>query len=223
MLKKVILFVCVACLVLSLCSCRALGEKGEENSTTHISASETTEKTELSDWKKAYLDFLESEKANYASFALIYIDNDNIPELYLSGIGEATGDRICSYKNGRVVEQGLWRLGGGKYIERSGEFANLNGHMGHSYSHVFKLTEKGFEQTFSADSIERVEILENGEYELSYEYSIGDESVGETEYHAAVDASFDISQALDMDENKVEYDEIRQQIMDVKTEDNSVS
>ena len=91
------------------------------------------------DYKQAYLDFLKDEKDSHRSFALVYLDDDNIPELYLMGACEAEGDMICSFKNGVVVYEYLKRTGGGKYIERGGSVINQNGNMGRCYTDVYKL------------------------------------------------------------------------------------
>jgi len=144
----------------------------------------------------------------------VYVDGDDIPELYLSGIAEAEGDSICSYINGTVIEQPLHRIGGGWYIEKSGTVFDRNGHMGQIYTHVYKLNENGFALTFEALSTERVEVLENDEYKLHYEYSIGDKTVNESEYNSAVEATFDFENAIRLNENKADYDTIQQQIID---------
>ena len=140
----------------------------------------------------------------------MYIDEDDIPELYLSGRDEATGDSVCSYRKGAVVEQALHRIGGGWYIEKSGTVINQNGHMGQEHTDVFKLAEEGFVLTFEALSSERI----SDEYRLYFEYSIGDKLVTESEYSAAVEAAVDFENAVRLNENKADYDTIRQQIID---------
>ncbi len=164
------------------------------------------------DYKQAYLDFLKDKQDAYRLFALVYIDNDDIPELYLSGACEAIGDIICSFKNGTVIKQQLNRTGGGKYIERSGDMINQNGNMGRCYTNVYKLNENGFTETFNALSVERVEQIDGEEYDFVYEYFVGNDSVSEVEYHNAVYAAFDFSKAIGLDENAVSYGAIIQQL-----------
>ena len=88
--------------------------------------------------------------------------------------------------------------------------------MGGIYTHVYKLNENGFMLTFEALSIERVEALENDDYKLHYEYSIGDKSVNESEYNSAIETAFNFDNAVRLNENEVNYDTIRQQIIDFK-------
>ena len=215
MLNKVLVLV-LNFIILSSLMCACQTQQAQDKETTDNSAciTETSEMAEIPLWKTAYLSFLKTKKDSHCSYALVYIDGDDIPELYLSGNGEATGDSICSYKNGAVVEQPLRRIGGGRYIEKSGNIMNQNGNMGRLYTHVYELSKDGFELTFDALSSECVEVLENGEYKRYYEYSIENKPTSESEYNAAVKASFDFDNSISLYENSVNYSAIRQQIID---------
>lgn len=206
MKNRFVLFLCFALIVLA-CGCQIQPTQSSESTPA---AAEST----IPEWKIAYLEYLEAQKDGHLSYALIYIDDDDIPELYLSGNCEATGDSVCSYKNGTVIEQPLNRIGGGRYVERSGKIINQNVNMGHIYTHVYKLTEQGFVLTFHALSSERAEHLGNDEYNISYEYSVENKPVNEGDYTAAVDAAFNFAQSVSLNENAVEYSAITQQIMD---------
>lgn len=216
MLKKtLILNVCFVILVVLLSSCQAKLKPSDEYLAIDATADHTQEPT-VPEWKNAYLSFLETVKDYHLSYALVYLDDDDIPELYLSGDCEATGDGICSYKNGTVVEQRLNRIGGGRYIERGGVLINQNGNMGVCHTNTYRLTEDGFVLAFSALSVERVELTESDKYEVYYDYSIEDKPASEIEYNEAVEAAFDFTQSVRFDENAVEYDVIKQQITDWK-------
>ena len=167
------------------------------------------------DWKTAYLDFIESRESEYDfdyRYALVYVDNDDIPELYAMGVCEADGDLICSYKNGCVIEQRLARMLGGKYVERSGIVINQNGHMGQYYDNVYKLDQNGFSQILKASYTERYVTLENGDLEIINEYFIDGKTVSEDEYNNAVNFAVDLSQTMEFYEKSVSYDIIKQQI-----------
>lgn len=198
----------ISCSLASSCQNSNIKNEESKNLTNNIQITET----DKAEWKTAYLDLLKEKENSHLSYALVYIDGDDIPELYLSGIDEATGDSICSYKNGGLVEQKLNRIGGGFYIEKDKKIANQNGNMGQIYTHVYELTEDGFIQTFEAVSSERVEFLENGEYNLHKEYSIGDKTVSEAEYNDAVNAAFDFEKAVRLYDNTTDYDTVRKQI-----------
>ena len=209
------IFICLI-FVFSIASC----EKKDAQSSTEKSKSATAEADEIqklaqeitANYNQAYLDFLKDKQESHRLFSLVFIDNDDIPELYLKGVSEAEGDMICSFKNGSIIKQQLNRTGGGKYTPRSGNIFNQNGNMGYCYTNVYKLSENGFSETFNALSIEKVEHLEGEEYNLIYEYFIAGTPASETEYNNAVNASFDSSRAVRLDENAVPYEEIVQQL-----------
>ncbi len=200
MKKALILCVAFIFCVCLLCSCQLISKK--EN--------------ELPQWKTAYLDYIEAKKEALLYYELVHIDSDDIPELYLSGVAEAEGDSICSYKNGEVIEQQLKRIGGARYIERSGKFINQNGNMGNCYTDAYKLTEEGFIQTFSAHSREVYTFFNDEEYEISYECTIEGVPASKSEHDAAVEAAFDFEKSVRLGENEVKYDFIKQQISDWK-------
>ena len=219
------LLVLLLCLMMSIClfSCEdsvtpesnELNESNAEQPSTPDNDSKPKDeppKVDPSVWKAAYLDFLETKKDVYYAYALVYVDGDDIPELYLNGASQAEGDSVCSYKNGKVIEQSLKRTNSGKYLPRSGTVSNVNGHMGLCYTDVYKLDDNGFTKTFNAKSIEHVEHIGNNEYTFSYEYFIDGQPVSEEEYNAAVNAAFDFDQTVRFDEHAVSYDKILQQI-----------
>lgn len=215
MLKKAFaLFLSLIILSSLMCACQKNQVQDKESTKEPTNSTIIAETDATPEWKTAYLNFLEAEKDTHLSYALIYIDGDDIPELYLSGYCEATGDSICSYKNGAIVEQQLNRIGGGWYIEKSGNVINQNGKMGQLHTHTYRLNEAGFILTFEALSSERAEYLGNDEYSFYYEYSIGDKPVTESEYNSTVNAAFNFENAIRLNENEVNYDAIRQQIID---------
>ncbi len=169
-------------------------------------------KPEVPAWKTGYLDFLKANKDEYVSFALVYVDNDNIPELYLSGNCEAAGDMVCSYKSGKVVKVHLNRTHGGSYIKKGGLVLNINGNMGYYYANVYKLTASGFTNIFSGSQEERIVDTEDGNFDIEYDFIIGETIVTEEEYYAAIKAVFNYDIEQPLHENEVSYNTIRQQI-----------
>ncbi len=236
MLKKIISSaLCLMVFLLSLCACADQSQKATENQKVESSnndktstqvqdniSNDATDSTifdtlsSLSEWQRAYLDFLNTRKDEHYTYALVYIDNDDIPELYMSGLSEATGDGVCSLKHGSIVEQRLGRIGGGSYIEKGGMLANQNGNMGACYTDVYKLTHDGFTQTFSAYSVEKIDTMENGDLKLSYEYSVEGKRVDQLNYETAVNNAFNFTKSIRLNQNAVSYEEILQQIQNYK-------
>ncbi len=230
-----VLCVCLVSLILLLCACQTPNESNGETPTTTLPAqniqeaqkdsNQTNNETTTPEWKTAYLEFIENNKGAYTSFSLVFVDDDDVPELYMSGVDEAQGDLLCSYKNGTVVDAYMNRISGGKYVERGGTVINQNGHMGRYYTTVYKLDENGFTKVLSALLVEHVEFVENTddsgrpgaeEYIISYEYSIEGQPVSEDEYNAAIHTSFGFANGVGFYEIAVSYDIIKQQITDWK-------
>lgn len=179
------------------------------------SDSETSTETEsrVAAWKNAYLKFIEDNKeTGDEEYALVYVDNDNVPELFISGCCEAAGTIVCSYKNGKIVSEHLNRLYGASYIPKSGLIFNFNGNMGYYSANVYKLTGNGFNNIFYGEQQEHVIELENEEYDFEYKFFIGEEEVSEVEFLNGIAAVFDTSKSKDVSSGYVSYSKIKQQI-----------
>lgn len=237
-MKKVFCFlVLLFSIAMLLCACQVPTHYSQQENTedsldenSNLTTNPDTSTTEndgdgtFLDWKSAYLNVIEEreeqkEKLGYgydSHYALVYVDNDDIPELYVNGWFEAEGDLIYSYKNSRFIEQHLGRLFGGKYVERSGIIINQNGHMGKYYDNVYKLDENGFSAILNAYYTERYVSLEDDEFEIINEYFINGKTVSKDEYNNAVNSAVDLSQTMEFYEKSVSYDVIKQQIEDCK-------
>lgn len=102
-------------------------------------------------WKNAYAEYLESDpelNQDYSYYAskcgLIYLDSDDIPEMFIHYGIEASGTRILSYKNGEVVDFLFSRLYGIHYLEREGFVYDVVGHMGVATDTIVYLDDDGF-------------------------------------------------------------------------------
>ncbi len=119
--------------------------------------SETPTTAQNTDWKSAYLNYLSVLDLSYCEgFSLIYVDNNDIPELFIMGRCEADGEIICSYNNGLLTEHAFGRLYGTSYAEKSGLILHTNGNMGYYYSNLYELKSGVFtclhESTMEEDS-----------------------------------------------------------------------
>lgn len=168
------------------------------------------------DWQTAYQDFLEGAKDHHVAFALIYVDGDDIPELYLNGDCEATGDALCTYKNGQVIEQRLRRTWGGSYIPGTGLIKNTNGNMGYYTTDIYALTGSGFASIWNGLEVQEFAPPANEDEEMTITctFSIGDQTVSEKAYYAAIEEVFRTSQAVQLHEDAVSFDAIRQQLLE---------
>lgn len=102
-------------------------------------------------WRQAYADYVKkAAKEGYNSFNLIYVDNDDVPELFLGSGIEATGERLCTYHNGKIVEQTLYRTYSTSYIENSGLIQNYYGSQGCYGIEIYKLENGKFTMLHTA-------------------------------------------------------------------------
>ena len=177
---------------------------------TEVDATPSEDSTPT-DWKSAYLNEIERRKEINSTFALIYVDNDNIPELYILGFCEAEGDTVFSFKNGKLIELHLGRMFGGKYIEKSGLIINENGNMGYYYTTVYSLSDSGFTTLFEGTETESYS-GEAANPTVTTEYKIDGNTVTQAEYDAAIAELFDLSLAKAFHESGMSYATIKQQL-----------
>lgn len=187
-------------------------EKSNENSsvvnqetTKEAQTSETTNTTDKqlneSVWKQAYRTYVDkAHSEGYESFSLIYIDDDNIPELYLCGSSESMGEKICTYKVGTVVALDLPRLYGTVYIEKSGLIKNSNGNMGYYSDSIYKLQNGIFAEIHHGT----YETIERQSYSYNV-YTMDGAEVSQTEYEQVLNDSFNPYQGKSPDMDAKDY------------------
>lgn len=215
MKSKLSLLVVLILSALLLCACQKnsdtqISSKIPFTDTPSLDANISDENADAPDlllsWQKDYISFLENHKEEHLEFALVFIDNDDVPELYLSGASEATGDAVCSHKQGAVIVEYLNRTHGGLYVVRGGMVVNENGNQGNLYTDVYTLTNNGFITDFTA------QMIPISEMEGVYEYTVGSETVSKEEYDAARKEAFGAAALTPLDENAVSYAVIIEQI-----------
>lgn len=151
------------------------------------------------DWAYAYYDYLLNgldEEIYYEGAALIYLDDDDVPELFLTSDSEAGGEDIITYCNGKLAWEHLGRLGG-EYIERSGRILNHNGHMGYYFTRIIELKNGQFTINHYGEFYEdydAFETLSEGE-EPPIKYIWEEKEVTEEEYEASLEKYYDFSKS----------------------------
>lgn len=179
----------------------------EKNESEEDFIEEDTEVWDLdAPWRKAYIDYLNTneEIAPYAqgdygfTFALIYLDDNDVPELFVDTGVEAGGQYIATYYDDKVVTHHFSRIGS-QYIERSGLVYTNTGHMDYYPLTITKLEDGIFTEIGSGISYvseedwEKMTSDENYPYILTYEWE--DESVTEEQFNAKVAELYDLDQS----------------------------
>lgn len=139
-------------------------------------------------WQEAYLDFLDNHENEYGSDSelnLLYLDDDEVPELLIDTNSGAGGAMIFSFYQGNLYMNYLERSG---YVFREGAglIYNMGGNTGYYPLHVDKLYQGQFYRLFDGLNIQNY--TDSGEEINSYE--IMDKEVTEKEFWDAIERTF---------------------------------
>ena len=90
-------------------------------------------------WKDAYISWIENSNGN-ATYVLIDVNGDEIPELVRVGANMAEGETVATYANGEVQEVQIYRMGI-KYVPSGNVIDNSSGSMGEYYDQIYKIED----------------------------------------------------------------------------------
>ena len=169
-------------------------------------------------WRRAYLSYLQdntSFELTEADFQLIYIDENDIPELWICYPNIAAGSQVCTFNGKTVQDIYISEYGTLSYIERGGYFYTEGGHMDNYWDGIYQLKDGQFTEIahgdFGAEDNTNVQFDENGPI---YQYIWNGQSVSETEYQQELEASFDLASARDIFDGPISsYNELRQNLI----------
>ena len=149
-----------------------------------------------SDWRQAYYDYIvqnrqESDTGNwdYVSYELVYLDGDDIPEIYITYESWAAGCNLLSFHNGQVIHT---ILGSGQltYVEKENVFLHSYGHMGSFWDTIYTLTNGVPTEVVSGTATMAMD--ENGyPVEGNTTYTWEGETVSEQEYQNKINEYID--------------------------------
>ena len=137
-------------------------------------------------WAEVYLNFLlyEYDYSNYGydEFYFIYLDNDNIPELYMSGF-HAAGGRMCTVKGNNMNSVMTTSLSTGMicYTPKGGRFISSGGIQGYYYDNMYSLINGEFYLYASGEFFETHNSYSDDFY---YSYTWDGKNVSERDYNA---------------------------------------
>lgn len=137
-------------------------------------------------WQSAYIEYLMNsdykEWLDIYTYSLIYVNDDDIPELVVHGGCEADGCIILTYKDGNIDVLQTARLNF-IYIEKENLLDNASGIMGAYYDYIYTIEEGKWTQIASGERYEYVDenvplYDENG----NYIYDVGEDYLIEEYY-----------------------------------------
>lgn len=162
------------------------------------------------EWKQAYLDLMKKPGGDNVKYKLVYIDDDDIPELYILGNTVAQGDMLCTYREGEVWGMHMYNYGL-SYLERQNSFCDSGGRMDSYFDYVYSLEDEGaimwHKGEFGAGGT-RVQYDKEGNF--IYEYRWDGTMVSEKEYETNLKKVYDESKAKLGYEGACSRDEMRE-------------
>lgn len=137
---------------------------------------------------------------------MIYVDGDEVPEIYLQGSFTVSGDLLLTWHNGTVKHYYITNYGG-VYAERTGIFGDFGGRMGGYWNQVYKL--KNGELTLTADGYYGEEYIYDEvtgeETWVNANFMWNNQSVTEEEYDKLLEQAFEGNEMRDCTDGKI-YD-----------------
>ena len=176
------------------------------------------------DWAETYLDFLEEEVTiseytwlyysetysyeyfegnpyDYVGFGLIYVNDDDIPELVMYGTSEATGMLIFTIdEDGEIDVIMSERTNSFYYAKKGNLLVNSAGVSGWSFDYIYTIEDGKWVQLARGD-YEYYDADEDG----TLEYYWNDEEVTEEEYEENL-SSYEAGLSMTYPESDPEYD-----------------
>ena len=149
-------------------------------------------------WKQAYTEYIQTtlSKELWEGYSLIYLDDNEVPELVAFGSCEAQGNLICYFSDGSVQSTRLARLGF-NYIERENLLCNSDGHMDYYFDIIYSLLDGELTQLSAGfwGELSDSEHQFDSEGNLVYHYSWDGVTVLEDEYSQCLKSIFDDTRA----------------------------
>ena len=184
---------------------------------TEESADEIVEKTSTLDvepstvvpedntWKKLYIDFINSlDDSKISGYQLIFIDDDDIPELTACGISHIVPSYLCWVNDGKLC-QGSMSFSGFAYLEKHNRYICEEGFTGKGWDYVRRINGDEAEDLITGELC----TVQGHEY---YRWN-GLDYPNQDEYEAAMKKDFNKDEAQKVDNLKT-YSEICAQIRD---------
>ncbi len=173
-----------------------VSSKDEDDEKTLTEDENDSKRPVSEEWKQAYLDLMKKPGGDNVKYKLVYIDDDDIPELYILGNTVAQGDMLCTYREGEVWGIHMYNYGL-SYLERQNSFCDSGGRMDSYFDYVYSLEDEGaimwHKGEFGAGDNSRVEC--DAEGNPIYVYNWDGEEVSKKEYEENLEEAYDETKA----------------------------
>ncbi len=149
-------------------------------------------------WQRAYMDYINAlESKDACTYSLIYVDEDDIPELVIDSGYEAGGCMLLTWHSNRLDVLQTSRLYF-NYIEKGSLLCNQEGKMGYYYDDVYTIKDGKWDYLCGGtyqDGENGTTLDEEGN--PIYIYAWNGETVNEAEYKEKLTAAYPLEQAVE--------------------------
>lgn len=172
-------------------------ESTEESSTTPEEPV-IDDTANMKDWELAYYEYLNALESNASfTYSLIYVDDDNIPELVIDTGYEAGGCMLLTWHNNRTDVLQTSRLYF-NYIEKENLLCNQEGNMGYYYDDVYTIKNGKWEYLCGGtyqDGPDGPAVDDEGN--SIYIYAWNGENTSKEEYDEKLNAVYQLDQSVE--------------------------
>lgn len=168
---------------------------------------------EIIDYKSAYREAIINEFGDYVkdfSFDLIYINDDDIPELYYSGDCEASGSGVIYMNPQGESELVMMSRIAGTYEKRGNFYYHSQGHMGYYYDEFYSFVDGEFVCTNGGSYVDTfdenaIDSEGNKGAWVVLEATFNNETMSFDAYNQKVDALLEGRELINLQEGKYTY------------------
>lgn len=175
-------------------------------------------------WKNAYINYLQQDFSpyGYEGYALIDVNGDEIPELYMLGDCTASGERICTYNKGQVIELYGWTYGT-SYVKGKNLLNVSGGHMDAYFDHIYKIENGEFVQLHMGDygAEDNSQVKYDKEDNPIYIYTWDDRIVTQSQYNELLNDYYNKYLPVYAHDEVCDINEIINKIKNYKSKDES--
>jgi len=163
-------------------------------------------------WKQLYIDWINNNPAempDYAEYSLIYIDDDDIPELWIDFGTSFEGMAICTVSDGKLKEL-RYPASSLAYLERRNLFVIGYGRMDYYHDDVFRIQGGDFVKLHEGEygAEDNVNVQYDANEEPIYQYIWKGKKISKEGYEQALKSVFNNSKTVKARENSCSAKEI---------------
>ena len=163
-------------------------------------------------WKQLYIDYINNNPAempDYAEYSLIYIDDDDIPELWIDFGTSYEGMALCTVSDGKLKEL-RYPAGSFSYLERRNLFVIGYGRMDYYHDDVLRIQNGEFIELHVGEygAEDNANVQYDANEEPIYQYIWKGKKVTKEGYEQSLNSVLNNSKTINARENSCSAREI---------------